>query len=286
MKTGWLLYDQADLEQNRDFASYVEAEAQRRNLKVETIRTSQLEIGVHGGGNLYLRRDGRDVLPDFVISRQRDALLSEHMERMGVPVWNNARVCALCNDKRRTHQFLAGLPMLETKFGNHRYAVAPEPGAYPVVVKPTDSHGGDRVTRVANEYEWREAVDEILPHDFLQQHVASDAGKDLRTYVLFGKPVAAVMRTARKGIISNFKRGGDVAAHTLTAEERALVQAVIDRFEAAGAPLCFAGVDLLYDQGSPVLGEVEDVVGSRMLYKVSDVDIIALFLDGLLQRLR
>ena len=64
------------------------------------------------------------------------------------------------------------------------------------------------------------------------------------------------------------------------------MQAVIDRFEAAGAPLCFAGVDLLYDQGSPVLGEVEDVVGSRMLYKVSDVDIIALFLDGLFQRLR
>ncbi len=42
-----------------------------------------------------------------------------------------------------------------------------------------------------------------------------------------------------------------------------------------------AGVDLLYDQGRPVIGEVEDVVGSRMLYQTSDIDIVSLYLQGL-----
>ena len=42
-----------------------------------------------------------------------------------------------------------------------------------------------------------------------------------------------------------------------------------------------AGVDLLYDHGQPVIGEVEDVVGSRMLYKTSDIDIVSLYLQGL-----
>ena len=45
-----------------------------------------------------------------------------------------------------------------------------------------------------------------------------------------------------------------------------------------------AGVDLLYDHGQPVVGEVEDVVGSRMLYKTSDIDIVSLFLNGLFDK--
>ena len=40
-----------------------------------------------------------------------------------------------------------------------------------------------------------------------------------------------------------------------------------------------AGVDMLYDHGHPVIGEIEDVVGSRMLYQTSDIDIVALYLD-------
>ena len=168
---------------------------------------------------------------------------------------------------------------------NHRYAVAPPEGAYPLVLKPACSHGGDRVALVANEYEWREAADEILPQDLLEQQVADDAGRDLRVYVLFGEIVAAVMRTARRGIVSNFKRGGEVRLHTLAQGERALVRAVVERFRDADAPLCFAGVDLLYHHGAPVIGEVEDVVGSRMLYKVSDMDIAGIYLDGVAARL-
>jgi glutathione synthase/RimK-type ligase-like ATP-grasp enzyme len=281
MKTGWLLYDESDLAQNRDFAQYVEREAGARGMDVRTVRTDQLTMGVHDGGALYMRLNGRDARPDFVISRQRDAMIGSQFEGLGVPVFNGSRVCAICNDKRRTHQFLAGLPMLETRFVNHRYAVAPAQGAYPVVVKPASGHGGDRVRLVNNEYEWREAADDILPGDMLEQRVAGDAGKDLRVYVLFGEIVAAVLRTAKTGIVSNFKRGGGVELREPTAAERALAQSVIDRFAGAGAPLCFAGVDLLYDGGAPVVSEVEDVVGSRMLYKTGGPDVVGLYLDAI-----
>lgn len=284
MKRGWLIYETADLAVNRDFAGYVELEGQKRGLKIETVRTAQLAMGLAGGGKLSMRRDGREALPDFVIARHRDALLSEQFERMGVPVFNGSRVCALCNDKRRTLQFLQGLPVLETVFVNHRYAVAPPEGAYPLVVKPACGHGGNGVALVNNEYEWRNAADEILPQDIVQQKVAGDAGRDLRVYVLFGEIVASVMRTARQGIVSNYKRGGDIAPHTLSAAEKALAEQVIDRFDKAGAPLAFAGVDMLFHENEPVLNEVEDVVGSRMLYKVSKLDIIGQYLDGLAMR--
>lgn len=286
MKIGWLLYEERDLAINRDFAIYVESEGVKRGLKIETVRTTQLELGMKKGGALSIRKDGRETVPDFMISRQRDAFVSAQFEASGIPVFNNAHVCALCNDKRVTHQFLVGIPMLESRFVNHRRAVAPVEDAYPLVVKPACGHGGEHVVLVKNEYEWREAVDEILPQDIVEQKVAGTPGRDLRVYVLFGEIVAAVMRTAQKGIVSNFKRGGDVALHSLTEEERILGEMVIARFEQAGAPLCLAGIDFLYDQGVPVLGEVEDVVGSRMLYKVSDVDIVARYLDGIGERLK
>ena len=147
-----------DLAANRDFAAYVESEGAKRAVKIETVRTTQLELGIKAGGTLSIRKDGRETLPDFVVSRQRDAFVSAQFEGKGVPVYNNARVCALCNDKRVTHQFLTGVPMLETRFVSHRYAVAPAEEAYPLVVKPAGGHGGEHVAKVANEYEWREAV--------------------------------------------------------------------------------------------------------------------------------
>ena len=111
------------------------------------------------------------------------------------------------------------------------------------------------------------------------------AGRDLRVYVLFGRINAGVMRTAKSGIVSNYKRGGDVALHTLTDEETVLAQAVIRRFEENNASMSFAGIDFLYHNGSPVLNEVEDVVGSRMLYQVSDIDMIDLYMQEIAKRL-
>jgi glutathione synthase/RimK-type ligase-like ATP-grasp enzyme len=48
-----------------------------------------------------------------------------------------------------------------------------------------------------------------------------------------------------------------------TAAERALAQKRHRPLRRGRRALCFAGVDLLYDGGAPVVSEVEDVVGSR-----------------------
>lgn len=283
MRRGWLLYDERDLAVNRDFAAFMTDEAKKRELALETVTAERLRFGLRSGGTLSIRLDGAEALPDFVISRQRSALLSRQLERMGVPVFNNARVCELCNDKRETHQFLAGLPMLETEFADASRALPPL--SYPRVVKPACSHGGDRVQLVQSEAQWREAMAAIAPESALTQEVAAQPGRDLRVYVVFGEIVAGVLRTARSGVVSNFKLGGHAALHELTSAERALAEAVVRRFAAEGAPLCFAGVDLLYHTAGPVLSEVEDVVGSRMLYKAGGPDVAALYLDGLRERL-
>ena len=76
---------------------------------------------------------------------------------------------------------------------------------YPLVVKPANGHGGDRVSLVENKGQFDEALASILPDPAIVQETASDAGKDLRIYVLFGEIKAAVLRTAAHGIVSKLQ---------------------------------------------------------------------------------
>lgn len=283
MKDIWLLYESADLRINADFAAMMRRLGMDRGMAIQPVTVEELTLGMDGQGKPFILKDSKAARPDAVLSRMRLPLYSHHLEAMDVKVYNNATVCELCNDKRRTHQFLTGLPMAATRFLT---SDALPPAYYPVVIKPACSHGGDRVAQVDAPQAWQIAAQGILPEPALEQQRAECLGKDLRVYVVFGQIVAAVMRTAHSGIVSNFKCGGNVALHTLTSAEETLVQRVIRRFDEAGAPLSFAGVDLLYNRCGPIVGEVEDVVGSRMLYQTSDMDIAALFLDGLALKLQ
>ncbi len=272
MKTGWLLYNTGDFEQNRMFVSHIQDKGKAVGLSLEIVLTENFELST-------------ERLPDFVISRQRDYRLNQRLEDDHVPVFNSSKVSKICNDKRNTHRFLEGLPQMRTQIVDAEHPDTPESMPFPLVVKPVNGHGGDRVMLVNNKTEMENALSEILPQPALLQEPASEAGKDLRVFVLFGRIVASVMRTARDGIVSNFKRGGSVELHALTDAEEALAQQVIRRFAEHGAPLSFAGVDLLYHHGAPVINEVEDVVGSRMLYKVSDIDVIDLYIRRIAERL-
>lgn len=275
----WLLYANMDeFSQNREFAHLMQQAAEKRGLCLRTVIASQLTYGMNRSGLPFCSTVG-GKLPQAVISRQRNTVLSRLLEQMGIPVFNGSTVCEICNHKQKTHLFLQGLPMADTVF-LPRDSDALMPMMPPVIVKPAGGHGGESVTVCHNDTEYDRALLISDRDDVLVQRVVGGAGRDLRLYVVCGEIVAGVMRTARSGVISNFKRGGDVAAHTPTAEERALGELVIRRFADAGAPLMYAGVDLLYEKdGSPLIGEVEDVVGSRMLYATSNIDIADLVME-------
>jgi gamma-F420-2:alpha-L-glutamate ligase len=273
MKTGWLLYDKRDYDVNRMFPAHMRKAAAPINLALRVVLTERFVEALCNP-------------PDFVISRQRNPLLSARLEDMGIPVFNSSRVCEICNDKRETHRFLNGLPLMKTTFLEPGEPYAPDAGDFPLVIKPAFGHGGDRVALAENQAQLDSALTAIDPLPALAQQAASEAGRDLRIYVLFGEIVAAVMRTAESGIVSNYKRGGSVALHTASPMERALAEKVIRRFASSGAPLSFAGIDLLYHRGEPVVNEVEDVVGSRMLYSVGGPDVISMYVRRIADRLK
>lgn len=279
-KRFWLIYDAPDYARNQAFADMFRREGERRGLDMRLVITGEALPTVKNG-LAQMRIGGEEAQPpDFAISRCRDALLLRHIESMGVPVFNPSSVCEVCNDKRRTHQEMSGLgiPMPDTVFLSNG-CEPPEGTEYPVVIKPACSHGGDRVRLVKNENEWREATRAIWPMAAIQQRPVSDIGRDKRVYALFGRLVAAVERRARGGFLANYSQGADASLAPITDAERELAQKVMSRL-----PIKLAGIDFLYDGGKPVLSEVEDVVGCRMLYKSSDINIVSLYMDGILQR--
>ena len=109
---------------------------------------------------------------------------------------------------------------------------------------------------------------------WIYQKLASDTGKDLRVYITGNKVTAAMLRTSENDFRSNFSLGGKASVCTLSAEEKAMVEKMID-----GLDIGHCGIDLIFDNGEPVFNEIEDVVGSRMLYKYTDIDVVEEFVE-------
>ena len=101
-----------------------------------------------------------------------------------------------------------------------------------------------------------------------------DKGKDKRTYIVNNQIIVSMLRTSNVDFRSNFSLGGKAEMSNLTKEEKVLIDKVLKTFN-----FDFAGIDIIYKNGKPYINEIEDVVGSRMVYKYTDIDIVKKYLD-------
>lgn len=202
----------------------------------------------------------------FVINRTRDAALAEYLEENGVFVSNPSVLTRTANDKYLTYERLHGLvPMLETQL----LTEAAPPLPFPFVAKPAAGHGGAGVTLIRSAEELA-AYRAAHPERSVIQPVASVLGRDMRVYVIGGKPAAAMLRSSDTDFRSNFSLGG--RAETVPVSELAGDEAEIVRAVCRELPLHYAGVDIMHDNGRAVLNEIEDPVGARMLYINTAID--------------
>ena len=104
--------------------------------------------------------------------------------------------------------------------------------------------------------------------DYIVQTVADTLGVDTRVYCLEKRVVLAVKRTSNSDFRSNFSLGGSVERVEITKGQGEIVSKILKELSPT-----FVGIDFIFDKGKWVLNEMEDPVGSRMIYKVSDIDI-------------
>lgn len=196
-------------------------------------------------------------LADYVINRSNDYKIAEFYEQNGVRVFNPSSLSKIANDKQSCYDFMEqnGIEIMPT-----RCAVPP------FVKKPKDGHGGMGVVMCNSADDYDE--------NMVCQQVATDIGRDVRVWVLGGKIIASILRKSDTDFRSNYCLGGLAEIYNLSADEQCLVQRIIDLVDGD-----YFGVDFVFNNGKMVFNEIEDTVGARMIYDLTDIDIIAKYID-------
>ncbi len=281
MKTGWLIYRKQDAERNRHNVTFYEDAAKRQGASIQLYYFENFSYGTSENG-LTLFYEGKPIeKPDFVVMRADEPLFSYQLELMGYRVFNNSQVSLVANDKARTLQVVAGagVPTPVSRVANHGSAagIGAELG-YPLVIKPRDGHGGIDVLWIKNEASLSETLQNYNHDTFLMQQPVKDLGRDLRVYVVGRQIVAAMLRARDDDFRSNYCLGGSATRYELSCEEEALVNKVIDLFDFG-----FVGIDFMFSDGQMIFNEIEDVVGARMLYHLTDLDVVDIYVAHILK---
>lgn len=220
-------------------------------------------------------------LPEAAVFWDKDIWFARYLEIQGVPVFNNSRCIEVCDDKRKTHLCLLkeDIPMPQTMFAPMTYAktafenldflhFAGERLGFPMVVKEAFGSFGEQVYLAGDEEELFRIVKTCATTELLfQKYVCESRGRDVRLQVVGDRVIAAMYRHSETDFRANITAGGKMEAYVPTEEECALALAAARAVKAD-----FAGVDLLFARGGPVLCEVNSNAHFKNLLHCTGVD--------------
>lgn len=258
---GWIIYNKEEAKKNVNYIKWYIDKFKAENIELSLIYTDDIE---------YI------ALPDFAIIRVIRPDITSRLESLGVRCFNNGFVSEICNDKALTYKYVNenGVEILPTYYNIN------EIKKFPVVIKPKDSHGGDRVNLAENFNELSKLMHLYERDNYVIQVVASDRGKDVRVYVIGNKIITAMLRESESDFRSNFCLGGKASVYNLSNDEIKKVERIMNLFD-----FDFVGIDFVFNNGKIVFNEIEDVVGSRMVYSYTDIDIVDLYIKYILQKI-
>ncbi|WP_257183459.1 ATP-grasp domain-containing protein [Corynebacterium cystitidis] len=254
MRSMWLVYDTPRAQRNRWMIDHYTATAPRHGLQCTLVLAD---------GPLP------DAVPELALFRCVDPALRAQLEQRGVVCHNGTELAGIANDKWATYLYFKerGCAVMETQLAAGHTLVPP------YVVKPRDGHGGAGVELV--EKPVRDPVNDLVQdanENLIVQALADTPGVDLRVYLLGGSVQAAMLRQSKTSFKSNFSLGGSAQIYPLNDDALAAIAQLVQVAPILSQGLC--GVDFIRHQSRWVLNEIEDVVGMRMLYTQTELDIV------------
>lgn len=204
-------------------------------------------------------------------------------EMMGVYSVNESVAITRSRDKLRSIQLLSrrdvGIPV--TAFAHYPHDIdglIREVGGAPLIVKCLEGTQGVGVVLA----ETRQAAESVIQafmglgnNILVQEFIKEAGGTDLRCFVVGGKVIAAMRRSAPEGEFrSNLHRGGKADLAKLTAAERATA---VKAARVMG--LNVAGVDMLRSRHGPLVMEVNSSPGLEGIEKATGKDVASMIID-------
>lgn len=271
-RRAYLVYEGWEAQKNRGFIELFEQRGRARGIKFVCCDKA-------GYRNL--------TDADLVINRTRDPRVSRWFEQQGIPCVHQSMIVETANDKYETIRYLADrLPreIRETSWCPESRKVCfsdwkdlTGPGCEDKVVKSLHGHGGSEVFLDSDRESWIEC---LRGQDILVQERVESRSQDLRVYIVGGRIYQAMLRSGQQDFRSNFSLGGRVEPYPLQPSQRQYIEQFIACFP--DQSLGMAGMDFIVDSaGNLVFNEVEEMVGCRMLYQYTDLDIVKDYIDWL-----
>ncbi len=261
----------------------------------EILNTKRCYLNIESD-NPEVHYDGQ-ILPhyDVIIPRIGPTITKYGMavvrqfEAIGTFCLNSSSSIGLSRDKLAAHQVLAlhKIPMPDTAFANSpkdtKYIVDMTTGA-PLVVKLLESSQGKGVILAETKKAASSVISAFqkLQAPFIVQDFIKDsAGADLRLFVIGGKVIATMMRSASDGDFrSNLHAGGSASKVKISKEERQIA-----KLAAKAMGLNIAGVDILRSSEGPKVLEVNSSPGLQGIEEINKINVSGKIIDYIERRL-
>ncbi|MFA5632136.1 MAG: 30S ribosomal protein S6--L-glutamate ligase [Porticoccaceae bacterium] len=245
------------------------------------------EVHYRGGAVI---RDLDAVIPRIRPSMTRyGCALLRQFDTMGVYCQNDGGAIAKSRDKLFSLQALldAGLNIPVTGFANSpldTQDLISMVGGAPLIIKLLEGSQGRGVV-LAETGKAAESVinafKSLNANILVQEFIKEAKGKDIRCFVIDGKVVAAIERTAAPGEFrANLHQGGRATLVKVTPEERRIAVRA-----AKAMNLSVAGIDLIRSAKGPLLLEVNSSPGLEGIESATGIDIAALMISAIEKKL-
>ena len=280
---GWIIHKK-ELGENTEVSRLVE-EFDKQNIKVRVVNPKDVDIFVDRDDRKSILVKGEPrKLPDFVLPRTGSGTtyfikaIIRHLERLGVVMINGSESIDAVKDKLYSQQILgqSNLPVPKTMLVKHpiNLELVEKNLNYPMIVKTLSGSYGSGVFMVDDRKQFRQLMKmaELTKPSYniiIQECIEDSLGKDLRVLVVNGKVVGCMMRQSIDGDFrANITRGGEAIPYQVD-EDIEWIAGECSRL----LNLDIAGVDLLFNEGTYTICEVNSAPGFEGMEKFTKVNV-------------
>ncbi|PIR54849.1 hypothetical protein COU74_03860 [Candidatus Peregrinibacteria bacterium CG10_big_fil_rev_8_21_14_0_10_36_19] len=225
-------------------------------------------------GKAFPKCDVVITRPSVLKSVDLYCALIDQMQMAGILLFNNYDAILNAKNKVKTMQILDhyGIPIPKTVFVSRPEDLvsgAKLVGGFPLIVKQPVGSYGNGITIVESMRALKSVLLWDKPMYLLQQYVKYAKGQDMRVFVVNGKVVGSMMRSAQKGEFrSNIELGGIGRPVEITDEEASIALRSVQALD-----LNYGGVDIMRSKNGPLVLEVNSNPGFKELQKVTGVNV-------------
>lgn len=270
---GWMLYPRETLLSGSCAFDWFIEEAAKLNIELKILFFEDFKL-ISSYENRLLHCGREITLPDFVVMRGYNTLLSHHIECTETRVINNSYSMALSRNKMLTHQKLCskGITTPTTLYNiSHNYTFNELTEFFDsevFIIKECEGSKGEQVYMIKSKTDFTNCLTTTKGDLLAQQYIKTSYGRDIRVWVIGDTIAASVLRYSETSFKSNFSLGGKVKPIKLDIQAETIA---IESVKALG--LEFAGVDLLYTDRGYSVCEVNGNAGFRSITSISNKNI-------------